>query len=69
MLENSELNISTLRMIRIVKDLKPKDMAELFEVTPAYINALESSKKNITIKTLKKGLDKLNITILWVRAI
>ena len=55
-------NIMPLRMIRIVKDLKMKEMAAYFEVTPAYIGAIENGEREMNFRTIKYGLDNLGIS-------
>ena len=59
----NKINLNPLRMIRISKDLTREEMAEYFLVTPAYIGAIESNKKEMTTRTLKSGLHYLNITL------
>lgn len=54
-------NLVPLRFIRIAKDMSLKEMSESFEVTPAYISALEKGERNIRKGTLLLGLGNLNI--------
>ena len=59
----NEINLNPLRMIRISKDLTREEMAEYFLVTPAYIGAIENNKRAMTTRTLRSGLNYLNITL------
>ena len=60
-MENKKNSLVPLRFIRIAKDMKLKEMAEAFEVTLAYISAIEKSERNIKKQTLLVGLNNLNI--------
>lgn len=58
----SERNIlSPLKFIRIAKDMKMREMAEIFEVTSAYISAIEMGQRKIKKQVLIYGLNDLNI--------
>ena len=58
-----EINISPIRMIRIAKDLTMEEMAQFFLVTRAYISAIEKNKREFRLRTLKFGLNNLNISL------
>ena len=58
-----QLNITPIRMIRIIKDLSMDEMAEYFMVTKAYISAIEKRERKFRIQTLKFGLDNMNISL------
>lgn len=58
-----EINITPIRMIRIIKDISMEEMADLFMVSKAYISAIENNQRKFRIQTLKYGLDKLNISL------
>jgi len=60
-MKNKNNNLVPLRFIRIAKDMSSKEMSESFEVTPAYISALEKGERNIKKATLLLGLNNLNI--------
>ena len=49
-------------MIRIAKDFSTEEMANFFEITSAYVGAIESGKRIMHFRTLKYGLNNLNIT-------
>ena len=55
-------NLVPLKMIRIVKNMSTEEMAGHFEVTTAYINAIENGIKTFRPTTLKYGLIGLNIS-------
>ena len=61
--ETIDEKINTLRLIRITKQLKLKEIADYFGVTTAYINANETGKRNMKVQTLKYGLDNLGIPL------
>lgn len=61
--ETIDEKINTLRLIRITKQLKLKEIADYFGVTTAYINANETGKRNMKLQTLKYGLDNLGIPL------
>lgn len=63
MKDNEQINIKPLRMIRIAKDLTMEEMGEYFLVTKAYISALEKGNRSINFRTLRFGLDNLNISL------
>jgi len=58
-----QVNITPIRMIRIIKDLSMDDMAQLFMVSKAYISAIENNQRKFRTQTLKFGLDNLNISL------
>lgn len=58
-----ERGLMPLRMIRIVKDYNLEQMANHFEVTLAYISAVEKGIKQMHFRTLKYGLDNLGISM------
>ena len=60
-MKNGKINV--LRMIRIAKDLNMEEMAEYFLVSKAYISAIEKGIRNISLRTLKFGLNNLGILI------
>lgn len=55
----SENNV--YRLLRIARDLKVKDIAEKLKVTPAYICAIESGKREPSIDKLKAYADVLGV--------
>lgn len=63
MKDNEQINIKPLRMIRIAKDLTMEEMGEYFLVTKAYISALEKGNRSINFRTLRFGLNNLNISL------
>lgn len=60
-MEKNKNSLVPLKFIRIAKDMKTKEMAEVFEVTTAYISAIETTSRNIRKQVLIYGLEKLNI--------
>lgn len=55
----SENNV--YRLLRIARDLKVKDIADQLNVTPAYINAIESGKREPSTKLIPEYAKVLNI--------
>jgi len=55
----SENNV--YRLLRIARDLKVKDIADQLNVTPAYINAIESGKREPSIKLISEYAKVLNV--------
>ena len=53
-----------VRVERTLKRLTQAQLAELIEVHEKYIGKIESGKQNITIKTLNKIANALNINII-----
>lgn len=52
-----------IRLVRIVKDLRQKEMAETFSATPPYINSIENGTRVFREQTLFYGLYNLDISI------
>ena len=55
--------ISPLAAIRIVKDMNRKEFAQYFMCTAAYISLVEKNQRQMTLRTLSYGLQKLNISL------
>ena len=53
-----------VRVERTIKRLTQEQLAELIDVHEKYIGKIESGKQNVTIKTLNKIANALNISIL-----
>ena len=56
-------NLNSLKAIRIVKNISTLEFAKYFEISKSHIYALESGERNLKFKTLKNGLDNLNISL------
>ena len=52
-----------LRVERTIKRLTQAQLAELIDVHEKYIGKIETGKQNITVKTLNKLANALNIDI------
>lgn len=55
------MNLSKIKELRKEKGLSQKRLANMLEVSPSYIQKIESNKKNPSISTLKKISDALNV--------
>ena len=53
-----------VRVERTIKSLTQAQLAELIDVHEKYIGKIEAGKQNITIKTLNKIANALNIDII-----
>lgn len=53
-----------IKVERTIKKLTQAQLAEKVEVHEKYIGKIESGKQNITVKTLNKIANALNINIL-----
>lgn len=49
------------RLLRIARDLKVKDLAELLRVTPAYINAIENGLKTPSSRLVKDYAEVMEV--------
>ena len=56
-------NLNALRLIRTVKDLNQEEFAKYFLCTKAYISSVERGKRQMTFRTLKGGLNEMQISI------
>ncbi len=52
-----------LRVERTIKSLTQAQLAEIIDVHEKYIGKIETGKQNITVKTLNKLANALNIDI------
>ena len=52
-----------IRVERTIKRLTQAQLAEMFDVHEKYIGKIETGKQNITLKTLNKIAQALNIDI------
>src|SRR5437867_3192631 len=43
-----------LRLVRVFHDLKQKELADALDLSPSYLNELESGKKKVTMEVLQK---------------
>ena len=43
-----------LKLVRIYHNLKQKQLAEALELSPSYLNEIESGKKQVTMDVLEK---------------
>lgn len=55
------MNLSKIKELRKEKGLSQKRLANMLEVSPSYIQKIESNKKNPSISTLKKISSALNV--------
>ena len=62
MKENFSLG-DRLRELRQSRSLSQEQVAYLAEITPAYLGQVERGTKNITVRTLEKVCNALNITL------
>lgn len=53
-----------IRVERTIRRLTQAQLAELIEVHEKYIGKIEAGKQNMTIKTLNKIANSLNINII-----
>ncbi len=59
----NQLNISPIKMIRLVKNLSCEEMADVFNITKDNYDLVENSNYNIDTKKLIRGLNLLQINI------
>jgi len=52
-----------LRLARIFHNLKQKELAEALNLSPSYLNEIESGKKQVTMETLQKYSDHFKIPV------
>lgn len=50
-----------LRLVRVFHNLKQKDLAEALELSPSYLNEIESGKKQVTMEVLQRYADHFRI--------
>jgi len=50
-----------LKLARVFHNLKQKDLAEALDLSPSYLNEIESGKKQVTIEILQKYSDYFRI--------
>lgn len=55
------MNLSKIKELRKEKGLSQKRLANMLEVSPSYIQKIESNKKNPSISTLRKISSALNV--------
>jgi len=53
-----------VRVERTIKQLTQAQLAELIDVHEKYIGKIETGKQNVTVKTLNKIAQALNINII-----
>ena len=53
-----------IKIQRVIKSLTQAQLAELIGVHEKYIGVIETGKQNITLKTLNKIANSLNIEII-----
>lgn len=53
-----------IRVERTIKRLTQAQLAELIDVHEKYIGKIEAGKQNVTVKTLNKIANALNINII-----
>lgn len=49
------------RLLRIARDMKVKDLAEIMRVTPAYINAIEKGERVPSERLIREYARALNV--------
>ena len=57
------MNLSKIKELRKEKGLSQRKLADMLNVSPSYIQKIESNKKNPSISTLKKISNALNIEV------
>ena len=62
-MKSNQQNFHPLRFIRIAKDIKQNEFSKYFLCSPAYISAIENGKREMTLRTLKSGLNELGISL------
>lgn len=50
-----------LRLARVFHNVKQKDLAKELEVSPSYLNEIESGKKQVTMEILQKYADYFRV--------
>jgi transcriptional regulator with XRE-family HTH domain len=45
---------NALKLVRVYHNLKQKQLAEALELSPSYLNEIESGKKQVTMDVLEK---------------
>lgn len=52
-----------LRLARVFHNLKQKELAEALDISPSYLNEIESGKKQVTMEILQKYSDHFKIPV------
>ena len=52
-----------LKLARVFHNLKQKELAEALDLSPSYLNEIESGKKQVTLETLQKYSDHFKIPV------
>lgn len=52
-----------IKSIRVLKDVKQKDMAQKLGVSPQYLSRLESGRIDLKLSTLKRIAEILEVSI------
>lgn len=52
-----------LRLVRVFHNLKQKQLAETLDISPSYLNEIESGKKHVTMEILQKYSDYFRIPL------
>lgn len=52
-----------LRLARVFHNLKQKELAEALDLSPSYLNEIESGKKQVTMEILQKYSNHFKIPI------
>ena len=50
-----------LKLVRVFHNLKQKELAKALELSPSYLNEIESGKKQVTMDVLQKYSDFFRI--------
>ena len=62
-MKSNQQNLHPLKFIRIAKDIKQNEFSKYFSCSPAYISSVENSKRKMTLRILKSGLNELGISL------
>ena len=60
-IEDGNVDITALKLIKTVKNISTKDLAKEFGVTRSYINSLISGDRDVTHKLFADKLEKIGI--------
>lgn len=52
-----------LKLVRIYHNLKQKDLADDLDLSPSYLNEIESGKKQVTMDVLEKYSNRFKIPV------
>ena len=52
-----------LKLVRVYHNMKQKDLADALELSPSYLNEIESGKKQVTLDVLEKYSQHFKIPI------